>query len=131
MISILVADDNPTIREIICEYLRLFPEEFSVVGEAANGEQAVALAIRTRPDIALLDVRMPVMDGIAATAELLRWVPSCRVITYTSHVFDELEAAARRAGAWAHLLKPFELDELRRSLLAVAAEPARSPAHLA
>lgn len=131
MISILVADDNPTIREIVCEYLRLFPEEFTVVGEAGNGEQAVALAARLRPDIALLDVRMPVMDGIAATAELLRHHPTCRVITYTSFVFDELEALARAAGARAHLHKPFELDELHRSLRAVAAMPAGPAARLA
>ncbi|MCL4424968.1 MAG: response regulator [Firmicutes bacterium] len=114
MIRLLLSDDSPGVREVLRTYLRQFPEEFQVVGEAANGEEALRLAKELQPDVILLDIRMPIMDGIAATRELTLESNPGLVITYTGFPLPQLEAMAKKAGAVAHLSKPFDLAELRQ-----------------
>ena len=116
MIKVLIADDHPMIREIVREYLELFPEEFRVVGVAVNGQQAVEMANRLGPDVVLMDVRMPVMDGIEATRILKAQSHPGLIITYTSFLYEPLHDLALQAGAVEHLLKPFELDELGQKI---------------
>ncbi|MHB9145137.1 MAG: response regulator [Symbiobacteriia bacterium] len=116
MIKVLIADDHPMIREIVREYLELFPEEFHVVGVAVNGQQAVEMANRLGPDVVLMDVRMPVMDGIEATRILKAQSHPGLIITYTSFLYEPLHDLALQAGAVEHLLKPFELDELGQKI---------------
>ena len=120
MIKVLVADDHPMIREIVKEYLELFPEEFEVVAVASNGQQAVKLAAETDPDVMLMDVRMPIMDGIEATRILKAQARRGLVITYTSFLYGKLEELALQAGAVEHLLKPFDMEELRQKIKDVA-----------
>lgn len=119
MIRILIADDHSATREVLREYLLSFPDEFSVVGEAADGEQAVDLTFRENPDVILMDIRMPNMDGLEATRIIKSRLHPALVITHTSFPYDELQRMAYRAGAVDHLRKPFALDELRRRILAV------------
>lgn len=116
MIKVLIADDHPMIREIVREYLEMFPEEFSVVGVAGNGQQAVQMASELGPDVVLMDVRMPVMDGIEATRILRAQSNPGLIITYTSFLYEQLHDLALQAGAVEHLLKPFELDELGQKI---------------
>ncbi|MCL5046803.1 MAG: response regulator transcription factor [Actinobacteria bacterium] len=116
MIKVLVADDHPMIREIVREYLELFPEEFEVVAVASNGQQAVNLAAETDPDVVLMDVRMPIMDGIEATRILKAQASRGLVITYTSFLYGKVEELALQAGAVEHLLKPFDMEELRQKI---------------
>lgn len=128
MIRVLVADDHPAIREIVREYLELFPEEFVVVGTAANGQQVVRLAHELQPDVVLMDVRMPILDGIEATRAIVGQGRQTRVITYTSFLYDDLRELALKAGAVEHLRKPFELDEVRQAVLAAARQKAAAAA---
>ncbi|MCL6450304.1 MAG: response regulator transcription factor [Acetobacteraceae bacterium] len=121
MIRVLVVDDYPEVREVIREYLAGFPDEFEVVGEAADGREAVALAEVRCPDVVLMDVRMPVMDGISATRELRLRRNSAQVITYTGFALERLEVLSRLAGAACHLTKPFRLGELCQRIREVAA----------
>lgn len=116
LIKVLIADDHPMIREIVREYLEMFPEEFSVVGVAGNGQQAVQMASELGPDVVLMDVRMPVMDGIEATRILRAQSNPGLIITYTSFLYEQLHDLALQAGAVEHLLKPFELDELGQKI---------------
>lgn len=122
MIRILISDDSPGVREVLRTYFEKFPEKFQVVGEAANGEEALRLAKELKPDVILLDIRMPILDGIAATRELALSDQSHLVITYTGFPLPQLESIAKRAGAVAHLSKPFDLDDLKRLILEVVAQ---------
>src|SRR4051812_25275690 len=100
---ILLADDHPIVRSGITSVLSSQPD-FEVVGEAANGAEAVALAARLDPHIVLMDLRMPVKDGVAATAEILRAQPSVRVVVLTTYASDGEMLRAIEAGAVGYLL---------------------------
>ncbi|HEX5087355.1 MAG TPA: response regulator transcription factor [Nocardioides sp.] len=104
MIGVLLADDQALVRAGFRLILDAEPD-IEVVGEAGDGEQAVAVAATARPDVVLMDIRMPVMDGIAASRELLREVPECRVIMLTTFDLDDYVVDAFRAGASGFLLK--------------------------
>ena len=95
--------------------------EFEIVGEARNGAEAVKLACQLRPDVVLMDLVMPVMDGIAATAAIRREAPDVEVVALTSVLDDTSVIEAVRAGAIGYLLKDTESDELRRAIKAAAA----------
>lgn len=119
-IRVLLADDHSVVRKGLRGFLEL-DDDFEVVGEAANGEEAVRLAAEHRPDVVLMDILMPKMDGIAATEIIRRDLPDTEVIALTSVLEDASVVGAVRAGAIGYLLKDVEGDELCRAIKAAAA----------
>jgi two-component system, NarL family, response regulator LiaR len=119
-IRILVADDHSVVRQGLRMFLNLDPN-FEIVGEAANGAQALSLARQLKPDVILMDLLMPIMDGIEATAAIRREQPESEVIALTSVLEDASVIGAIRAGAIGYLLKDAEADELCRAIRAAAA----------
>jgi DNA-binding NarL/FixJ family response regulator len=119
-IRIVVTDDHAVVRQGLRMFLELDPE-LEVVGEAANGAEAVALANELGPDVVLMDLLMPVMDGITAIGRLREEVPDVEVIALTSVLEDASVVGAVKAGATGYLLKDTNADELRRAVKAAAA----------
>jgi len=119
-IRILVVDDHAVVREGLRTFLEL-QEEFEVVGEAADGEEAVNAAERLRPDVILMDLVMPVLDGVGAMQQLRERLPSCRVIVLTSFGDDDRLLPAIQAGAAGYLLKDAQPSELARAVRAAHA----------
>jgi len=119
-IKVLLVDDHAVVRQGLRMFLSL-DDELEIVGEASNGEEGLALARRLAPDVILMDLLMPGMDGIAATAVLRRELPQTEVIALTSVLEDRLVVDAIRAGAIGYLLKDTNADELCRAIKAAAA----------
>jgi sigma-B regulation protein RsbU (phosphoserine phosphatase) len=119
-IRIIIADDHSVVRQGLRMFLGLDPE-LEVVGEAVNGAEAVARAEALRPDVVLMDLIMPVMSGLEATAEIRRRGLPTQVIVVTSVIEEAAVTAVIRAGAIGYLLKDTEADELRRAIKAAAA----------
>jgi DNA-binding NarL/FixJ family response regulator len=129
VIRILLADDQPLIRSGIRALLEA-EDDIEVVGEAADGQQAVALAVEHRPDIALLDIQMPVLDGIGATRQIVadERLAGVHVVILTNFGLDEYIFAALRAGASGFLLKDTQPAELLQALpLVMRGEALLSP----
>jgi NarL family two-component system response regulator LiaR len=118
-IRILVVDDHGVVRQGLRMFLSLDPE-FQVVGEAADGAEAVALTRKLRPDVVLMDLLMPGTDGIQATAAIRSQVPHTEVVALTSVLEDDAVIGAVRAGAIGYLLKDAQPDELGRAIRAAA-----------
>jgi DNA-binding NarL/FixJ family response regulator len=116
----MLADDHAVVREGLRVFLEL-QEGIEVVGEAGDGEEALALAQRLRPDVILMDLVMPRLDGVAAMRELRRRLPESRVIALTSFLDDERLLPAIEAGAAGYLLKDVEPSELARAVRAAKA----------
>ncbi|MFF0751365.1 response regulator [Streptomyces sp. NPDC004267] len=117
-IKVLIADDQALVRRGLA--LMLAPEpDFEVVAEAADGDEAVRLAHEHRPDVVIMDIRMPVLDGIAATERLAAEQPGCRVLALSTFDMDELVVAALRAGACGFLPKDISPEELVTALRVV------------
>ncbi|HUR05360.1 MAG TPA: response regulator transcription factor [Nonomuraea sp.] len=121
-IKVLLADDQALVRAGFRGLLAR-ARDVAVVGEAATGDEAVQLATGTRPDVILMDIRMPGMDGITATRRIVAdpAILGCRVIILTTFDTDEHLFDALRAGASGFLTKEIEPSELRRAVAAVAA----------
>lgn len=119
-IRILLVDDHAVVRQGLKMFLGLDPE-LDVVGEAENGEVAVHLVGELRPAVVLMDLLMPVMDGITAIARIRRDYPDTEVIALTSVLEDEAVLNAMRAGAIGYLLKNTQADDLRQAIRAAAA----------
>ena len=118
-IRIVIADDHAVVRQ----GLKMFLEddtEFDIIGEAQNGSEALALAKQLKPDVVLMDLLMPVMDGITAIGHIRREVPETEVIALTSVLEDASVVGAVRAGAIGYLLKDTQADELTRAIKAAA-----------
>ncbi len=118
-IRVLITDDHGVVRQGLRMYLGLDPE-LEVVGEAANGEEALRMARELVPDVVLMDLLMPVMDGIAATAKIRAELPEVEVIALTSVLEDASVSGAVRAGAIGYLLKNTEAEDLGRAIKAAA-----------
>ena len=119
MIRLLLVDDQALFREGLRTLLSLH-EDLQVVGEAGNGLEALAAADALRPDVVLMDLRMPVLDGVAATRRLLAAHPTTRVIVVTTFDDDELVFDGLRAGAVGYLLKDVSSDKLVEAIRAAA-----------
>jgi DNA-binding NarL/FixJ family response regulator len=119
-IQVLLVDDHAVVREGLRTFLEL-QEGIEVVGEAADGEAAVREAERVRPDVILMDLVMPRLDGVGAMRELRRRLPESRVIVLTSFADDERLLGAIRAGAAGYLLKNAEPQEVARAVRAASA----------
>ncbi|TMI72914.1 MAG: response regulator transcription factor [Bacillati bacterium ANGP1] len=117
---ILIADDHSVVRQGLRMFLALDPD-LEVVAEATDGAEALRLARELQPDVVLMDLLMPAMDGIAATQEIRRELPDTEVLALTSVLEDASVVSAVRAGAIGYLLKNTEADELRRAIKAAAA----------
>jgi DNA-binding NarL/FixJ family response regulator len=120
MISVLIADDQDLVREGLRMLLDAEPD-LSVVGEAGNGNQALAQARRLDPDVVLMDVRMPELDGVEATARLVRGGGRARVLMLTTFNLDEYVYRAMKAGASGFLLKDATREQLAGAVRTVAA----------
>lgn len=116
----LVVDDHAVVREGLRAFLEL-QDGIEVAGEAADGEQAVEAAERLRPDVVLMDLVMPRLDGLAAMRTLRERVPATRVIVLTSFFDDDKLLPALRAGAAGYLLKNAQPQELARAVRAAHA----------
>jgi len=119
VIRVLLADDQALVRGGFRMILEA-RDDFEVVGEAANGAEAVELAQRAQPDVILMDVRMPVLDGVEATRRLVAAGSPARVLILTTFDLDEYVHAAIRAGASGFLLKDVEPEELVAAVRVVA-----------
>jgi two-component system, NarL family, response regulator LiaR len=119
-IRVLITDDHKVVRRGLRGFLELDPE-LEVVGEASNGKEAVDMARRLEPDVVLMDLLMPVMDGIEATREIREEMPDTEVVALTSVLEYASVTKAIKAGAIGYLLKNTEADELCRAIRAGAA----------
>lgn len=128
-IRLLLADDHRMLREGLRRSLT--DEGFDVVGEAENGEQAVELAGRLQPDVVLMDVTMPELDGVEATRQLKEQHPSIPVVMLTMHADQSVIADALRAGAVGYLVKDCSTDEIAGALRLAASDEAALSSELA
>ena len=119
-IRILIVDDHSVVRQGLRMFLSLDPE-LEVIDEAVDGAEAVKKAKESKPDVVLMDLLMPVMDGITAIGIIRRELPDTEVIALTSVLEDSSVIGAVRAGAIGYLLKDTESDELCRAIKAAAA----------
>lgn len=120
MTSVLICDDQALVRVGLRKILEA-EREVTVVGEAGDGEEAVAEARRLRPDLVLMDIRMPTLDGIEATRRIVSAQPSTRVIIITTFGLDEYVYDALRAGASGFMLKDAPPEEIAAAVRVVAA----------
>ena len=118
-IRVLAADDQRVVREGLAMLLGLLPE-VDVVGTAADGEEALTLAAELRPDVVLMDLRMPRVDGVEATRRLRASHPEIKVVVLTTYADDRSVIEALRAGALGYLTKDAGADEIRQALQRVA-----------
>lgn len=118
-IRVLIVDDQALFREGL-ETLLSIHKDLQVVGQAANGQEGLELATRLLPDVVLMDIRMPVLNGIGATRRLKQVLPGCRVIVLTTFDDREIVFEALRAGAVGYLLKDVGSEQLAESIRVTA-----------
>jgi len=119
VIRVVVVDDQAIIRDGLVTVLSLLAD-ISIVGEAANGAEAVLVVAETRPDVVLMDLRMPVLDGVGATQQILRDVPGTAILVLTTYADDASILGALRAGARGYLTKDAGRAEVAAAVRAVA-----------
>ncbi len=119
-VRVVLADDHPVVRRGLCELLSSL-EDIEVVGVAANGREAVQRVVTCKPDVALLDLQMPELDGIGAIAELARVAPGVAVLVLTMFNDEDKLISALRAGARGYVVKGAEQEEIAGAIRAVAA----------
>ncbi len=125
-IRLMLADDHRMLREGLRRSMT--EQGFSVVGEAADGAQAVELAHRLQPDVVLMDVTMPELDGVGATREIRSALPDVRVVMLTMHADEDVLASAIRAGASGYLVKDCSTREIAEAVrMAASGETIISP----
>jgi DNA-binding NarL/FixJ family response regulator len=114
-ITVLLAEDHMIVREGLRKILE-FEDDLHVVGEAQNGRQAVALALKLRPDVILMDVAMPLLNGLEATHRVLKALPSTKILILSAHSDDAYVTNASGAGAVGFLLKQTSAHEVCRAI---------------
>jgi len=119
-VRVVVADDQELVRDGLVTILSLLPDT-EVLGVAENGEEAVAAAVRHRPDVVLMDLRMPGVDGVEATRRIATAAPDVAVLVLTTYGDDESIVAALRAGARGYLTKDAGREQIASALRSVAA----------
>jgi DNA-binding NarL/FixJ family response regulator len=119
VVRVLIADDHPVVRGGVKGILESHPG-FYVVGEAASGTEAVALALREHPDVVLMDLQMPGLDGASATAQIKAGRPQTQVLVLTTYGTDADITRAIEAGAVGYLLKDARHEEIARAVQAAA-----------
>ena len=119
-IRLILADDHAVVRSGTRELLEQQPD-LNILGEASDGEEAVRLVGELKPDVVVMDVRMPKMSGVEATKEIKAAYPDVRILVLTAHDDDEYVFALLQAGANGYLLKTAEIEELVRAIRTVAA----------
>ena len=120
MIRIVVADDHPVVRDGLRALLTSIPD-VELVGEATTGREAVRSAVTDRPDVIVMDLRMPDLDGVAATTEITRIAPAVAVLVLSMFEDDDSVFAAMRAGARGYLIKGASQEEISHAITTVAA----------
>jgi NarL family two-component system response regulator LiaR len=127
IIKVLLVDDHAVVRSGLGAVLLTY-DDMTLVGEAGNGEEAIRLCEQLQPDVVLMDLLMPVMDGVAATAAIRKQWPKINVIALTSFKEKEMVEGALKAGAMSYLLKNVSASELITAIRgAVAGQPRLSP----
>jgi CheY-like chemotaxis protein len=116
--TVLIVDDNPAIRRLL---RRAMPDTAGTIWECPDGSEALAMYGNHQPDVVLMDIRMPQMDGLAATRQIRQFYPSARVVMVTDYDDEDLRKAASEAGACAYALKQ-NLTELAGLIRSVADE---------
>lgn len=115
-IRVLLADDHPVLRKGLADMLLEHPD-LNLVGEAGDGQEALELALRLRPDVVLMDITMPRMDGIEATRQIKQAAPEVRVVGLSMHETSEMVAAMKNAGASEYVTKSAPVEDLISSIL--------------
>jgi DNA-binding NarL/FixJ family response regulator len=128
-IRLMLADDHRMLREGLRRSMT--EEGFQVVGEAGDGEEAVRLAAELQPDVILMDVSMPDVDGVEATRRIRDIIPETRVIMLTMHPDQDVVAAALRAGAAGYLVKDCSTEEIAEAVRLAASDDAAMSADVA
>jgi two-component system, NarL family, response regulator LiaR len=117
-VSILIADDHAMVRSAISTWIHTIPE-LNLVGEAVNGEEAVAKALALQPDVILMDLMMPKLDGIAATRSILHSIPAAKILMVTSFTEKKRAIEAIQAGAQGFILKDASLEDLLEAIRSI------------
>jgi two-component system invasion response regulator UvrY len=112
MIKVLIVDDHNIVRTSLRLALRSKANDISIVGEAETGEQAIDLVRKLKPDVVLMDIEMPGMNGLEATQKILRFYPALKIIALTAHEEEPFPASFLEAGASGYLTKNTDFEEL-------------------
>lgn len=118
-INVIVADDHDIVRFGICSVLNSV-EDIEVIGEASDGDEAIALYMEKKPDVALIDITMPGKNGIETTTEIIKRDPDAKILILTMHINEEYLNQAIKAGSLGYLLKNCEKEELYNGVRSVA-----------
>lgn len=117
MWTVVIVDDYPVVRQVFKEFFQCFSDSFKVVGEASNGQEGVRVVKDKNPDFVLMDITMPLLDGIEATKIIKREMGySSMIITYTGYPKSGLGEKAKEAGAREHLVKPLNLMAVKKMM---------------
>jgi DNA-binding NarL/FixJ family response regulator len=118
-VRVLVVDDQQLVRDGIASLLQV-QEGIDVIGTATNGQEALEHALARQPDVILMDVRMPIMDGVTATRHIRQQVPACHILVLTTFDDDDYVREALQAGAQGYLLKDLPASDLAKAVQAAA-----------
>ena len=118
-VRVLVVDDQQLVRDGIASLLHV-QDGIEVIGTATNGQEALEYALARQPDVILMDVRMPIMDGVAATRQIRQQVPACHILVLTTFDDDDYVREALQAGAQGYLLKDLPASDLAKAVQAAA-----------
>ncbi len=113
--NILIVDDSTEFRHQLKRIL-LYESDINVIGEASNGKHAIAEAVKLKPDIVLMDVSMPVLNGLEATRKIFAIMPETRIVMLSIYDLEEYKLAAREAGAVGYVIKKNVVNELLPTL---------------